>query len=263
MAASILCIAMHPTKKKLMVLLGKEQKYCEGSDFWSDFGGKKKKNETPEMCASREFHEETCAVVQFVKNEHMPRRNFEKISHYLDSKIYLMKKDYVVNSSKKYTTFICEIPFQSNVPKNFRDTLNSLKTLQKFSNFEHPCVKSPCILNKDYLEKEKIKWFDVDHLERAINHNNILSTYYDMSKQPKEILGTHFSKRLHAVIDFLKSYEKKFAKDHVEATNEKIDCFLSWRTIKSNRNGNCKHEPDFKNFRTRIRKISKRNKKYF
>ena len=41
-------------KGETYYLLGKE------NDEWSSFAGGRDANETPEMCANREFYEETC-----------------------------------------------------------------------------------------------------------------------------------------------------------------------------------------------------------
>ena len=171
--ASIMPVTFHSYFRIWYILLGKERDgdyYNSGS--YCDFGGGAQRNETAEACASREFFEETMAMVPLSKNKFLTQETLQK---QLENREYLYKCEHVDGDSL-YVTFVVRIEFNPDVQKRFKtmraNLLNADRTQQLncTSLRTHPGLrftyhnsKKVYTVNRVYLEKQAIQWFSYDH----------------------------------------------------------------------------------------------------
>lgn len=145
MGAGFLPICVN--KKKIYFLFGKENNTNDAG--WSDFGGSRENNEKYIDTASREGSEE---LNGFIGDE-------KTIKKMINS-----KKSLVIDT-KGYKTYLSEIKYDFNLPEYYKNNYNFL------------FKKLPDIVeeNNGLLEKEEIKWFSFNEIER---NKNIFRDFY-------------------------------------------------------------------------------------
>ena len=217
--ASILPFSVDPRWGKVYFLLGKERKHktwiC-GSEQWSDFGGRIEHfNErgsgsscsanngsdgnttntpTPECVAAREFVEETMGMVAYFQHDQGCRTTFQDIADSLARKEYLFRvvseytfdRDDYKTASRKYITFVKQIPWQPSCVQRFADTLSVVYKLRKVAHADvpaplqgHPMFEGKCqdgfhMIRNEYVEKKKLGWWSIPQLKEATNTNGAL-----------------------------------------------------------------------------------------
>ena len=141
MGGGILPVAYH--KGKIKFLFSREALHGdEDPGKWSDFGGGKEGRETPYQTAVREGWEESSG---FLGSKQDIRNLIRK--HKLARIVY-----------SKYTTYIVEIPFNANLPREFSAHFKKNKK-------ERPDL----VYDKNGLfEKDKLMWLSLDKLRENI-----------------------------------------------------------------------------------------------
>ena len=130
--------------KKLFFLFSRET--IDGNDDpgkWSDFGGGKEKKETPLQTAIREGWEESAGFLGEKKDIKNLIKN-HKIEHI---------------GYNGYTTYIVEIPFDKNLPKEFQKHYKKVKKT-------HPhLISQP----NGLFEKDKLMWLPYNKLKSNLH----------------------------------------------------------------------------------------------
>jgi hypothetical protein len=205
--ASILPFSIDPHYGGLYFLLGKEKKTFKyrGSDKWSDFGGSSKSNESASETASREFHEETAAIVPFFRNEPLPRQQVSLIQDALEQEQYYLKIEFEQDNHVKYVTYVKQIPWNPMYPMTFATNINKLIQYSKGKvppeDEIHPAVtkleENPQI-NRDYMEKQCLQYWSIPQLTYAVGASrHVLGL---RSNRP-EMLGDSFVSRLAPILE--------------------------------------------------------------
>jgi 8-oxo-dGTP pyrophosphatase MutT (NUDIX family) len=136
MGAGVLPIAIHDGK--IYFLFSREETNARDGGLWSDFGGRKDKNESHRQTAIRECHEEANGILGTNK------RITKLVKHAIDS-IYL----------NGYKTHIVVIKYDKSLPKKFRDDFLDIKK------------KKPELIAKNGLyEKDMLRWISYDNLKK-------------------------------------------------------------------------------------------------
>lgn len=104
--AALVCYMVDPVWKKLYFLVGREKHtpgWPEGSDRWSNFGGRAVgQREDPEITAAREFFEETMGMVRFFFDESpLPLSSHHDIANALKSGQYTMRLTVIVDAGSQ------------------------------------------------------------------------------------------------------------------------------------------------------------------
>ena len=132
--ASLLCFAVDPSFSCVYFLLGKERhnvRWPNGSNRWSDFGGRTASSDTcAEETAAREFFEETLAVVKYFDTDTLPRQGWGDIVDDLRSGRYAMRLTQG-DSRRKFVTFVKQIPWDPAVVSRF-STYRTALTCPRF-----------------------------------------------------------------------------------------------------------------------------------
>lgn len=137
MGAGFLPISVY--KNKIYFLFGREN---ENNDYgWCDFGGSSKHNESSIETASREGAEELNGLLG----------DEEKIKSYITP-----KNSFFISINSRYDSYICKIKYDANLPMYYKNNYDFL--VKKLCNQDK--------LNNGIFEKEEIKWFTFDDIER-------------------------------------------------------------------------------------------------
>ena len=238
-AASILTYSFD-SQGKMHVLLGKEILYHRGSDKYSDFGGRcsKNKQESAEATAAREFVEETACVCKFHKEHEIPYQSSDAVRGMLERNEFIRRYDFpvgrplteldennnTVQIQKVYTTFLQEIPFQTDILSKFQGIMKILWGLKTCQDIRHPAIQQQVQINMDYLEKATIRYFTLQQVRHALYHNNIIS--YNVTG--KHALREHFAKRLMEIVPFLVEIETSRCDS---SQKECVAVSTSWREM--------------------------------
>ncbi len=120
-----------------LFLIGQEcanGRYRE-ADAWSELGGKRSKNETPEMTAAREAWEESLGLVG----------TYEELLERLQSGESRFKFDCEVNPGVFYRVFLLELVPYCDVPACYTNVLHYLRT-------------SGYPVRSRWIEKRQLRW---------------------------------------------------------------------------------------------------------
>nr|QBK89286.1 MAG: NUDIX domain protein [Mimivirus LCMiAC02] len=125
---------------ELVFLLGLENRKKDKNKLYSDFGGRREKNETPSATAYREFVEETMDMMG----------NNAKIKE-------LLKNPSVLHiSDNTYHEYIIKIDFNEDITNTYNRIINMLKKCMKYKNKKYLTIPS-CPVG--LLEKTEMCWF--------------------------------------------------------------------------------------------------------
>ena len=124
--ASLLCFVVDPVWSRVYFLLGKERKmhnWRQGSEKWSDFGGKTSPGApTAEETAAKEFWEESLAVVKYFADDALPRKHYGDIARSLRRGEYLFQIQILFGTAtdpRHHVTFVKQIPWDPHVVFRF------------------------------------------------------------------------------------------------------------------------------------------------
>jgi len=124
--ASLLCFVVDPVWSRVYFLLGKERKmhnWRQGSEKWSDFGGKTSASApSAEETAAKEFWEESLAVVKYFAHDELPRTEYSDIVRSLMQGEYLFQIRImfgVASDPRHHVTFVKQIPWDPHVVLRF------------------------------------------------------------------------------------------------------------------------------------------------
>jgi hypothetical protein len=146
----------------LVFLLGMDTR---GSDKtrsfkYSDFGGRREKDETHRMTAYREFIEETLDVY----GKH------NDIKHMINHPSILYK------SKNTYYEFVIRIKYDKNMSDIFNRILNQIKKCMRYKDNKIFLPTCPT----GYIEKIKLKWFTPQEILK--NKDNFRPVFYETFK---------------------------------------------------------------------------------
>ncbi len=205
--SSILPFSIDPQYGGLYFLLGKEKKTFRyhDSERWSDFGGSSPSSESAPMTASREFHEETAAVVPFFKDEPLPRQNYQLIREALEHQEYYMLVEFEHDNHTKYCTYLKQIPWSPMYPMRFAQQLNKLIQYTKGKvppeTEIHPAVTNigkKVHVNRDFMEKQSLQYWSIPQLKSAITASRHV---LGMRSNRPEMLRDSFVSRLATILE--------------------------------------------------------------
>jgi len=179
---SIVPFSVDPHYSGVYFLLGQERKgNWRGSNEWCDFGGGKKRDESSEACAAREFQEETLGVVKLYDQERVPRDSEEILVDMLAGERYCMRIEYK-QGRYTYRTYVKQVPWQPECAMVFAQTRETLLALRRapaaapMAAFLHPATfnitedRATARVDEAFLEKRKLKYFSVCDLMAALAH---------------------------------------------------------------------------------------------
>ena len=200
--ASMLTFSIDPQWGNMYFWLGKEKRnirWPEGSETWSDFGGRPHENETSHDIAAREFVEESCGTLHYFPSDTYPRCAWDDISRDLKQGNYLFRITmWTVDGEgvkKLFITYVKQIPWQPHSAERYAKDMAALMHIKmtiKHSGstpkipvgFKSPAlkvhtdVKDPTNksyqINRDFMEKEMIRMWSIPRLHEAIE-NYIIS----------------------------------------------------------------------------------------
>jgi len=141
MGAGILPVAIF--NGKIYFLFSREQNSGNSdNNQWSDFGGRKEKNETYRETAIREGWEESDGFLGDMSN----------IADLIDNKtVAIIKRN-------KYWTYIVEINYDKDLPDLFH------KKFQKIKD------NTPDLIARNgFYEKDKLRWIEHDHIKKNMS----------------------------------------------------------------------------------------------
>jgi hypothetical protein len=185
LTGGIICFSVDPKTQNIYILLGRETCFANMNSTngkWCDFGGKLKKNETPEEGSAREFAEECLCSVHMSKIAKTTYKTYiTSVVRMLIQKQYFLKISIVVSqtptSEKIRVYYLKEIQWQPGVSDRFkvlRRSLTSDMTNFPFSMRNHPAVTlqpdNTLKINRDFLEKQHILWWSLDRLGEVLKN---------------------------------------------------------------------------------------------
>ena len=185
--ASLQCFTVDPTYSRLYFLLGKERhnvRWPNGSDRWSDFGGRVASADTcAEDTAAREFFEETLAVVKYFPDDTIPRTGWSDIAADLKQGKFTLRVTQG-NGVRKFVIFVKQIPWDPEVVSRFslyRTALTCPRFVPPphFTLTTHPSLMRPNlavpVVRKEFLEKKMLGLWSVPQLRRAVDHGGTMT----------------------------------------------------------------------------------------
>ncbi len=198
--ASMMVFSVDPTWGNMYFWLGKEKKnikWPEGSETWSDFGGRPKdSNEKSWEIASREFLEETCGTLKYAPDDTTPIRTSAHIAKDLRDSKYLLKMVMWTTDpsglNKIFVTYVKQIPWQPEGQHMYSDTMVALvkarRSIKLGGGVDPHTLKSPAVqqlsnntymVNRDFMEKDRIRMWSIPALKLAIgNYKESNTTNY-------------------------------------------------------------------------------------
>ena len=141
MGAGILPIAIF--NNKIYFLFSREQNsYNSNHNQWSDFGGRKEKNETYKETAIREGWEESDGFLGDIS----------------DITDLINNKTVAIITSKGYRTYIVKINYDKNLPELFQNKFQEIKK------------NNPELISKNgFYEKDKLRWIEHNNIKKYMN----------------------------------------------------------------------------------------------
>lgn len=190
--ASLLCYCVDPTWSRVYFLLGKERKnprWKLGSERWSDFGGRVcSKALSAEETASKEFVEETLAMVKYFESDTLPRTQWQDIAESLRQGQYTFQLTFGVHSpgeecARNYVTFVKQIPWDPQCLSRFdqvREMLLNPSSHVGTNEWAQFVVGNPCLMpnqqaKRDYMEKKSLGLWSIPQLQHAIDCSGVLA----------------------------------------------------------------------------------------
>ena len=188
LGASVIPYAIDTQHNCLYILLGSERVYPKWreSGKFSDFGGARKtQEESPEMCAAREFFEETSAIISEIPG----LENIENVKNVLESKKYTYRITTICDSERYYVTFVKQVPFDASIQRRYAHNMRMLYHARQEArnggaytplNEEersflstHPAVRmndegKVVHVKREYVEKQTLQWVSLPHIREAI-----------------------------------------------------------------------------------------------
>tara|TARA_B110000967_G_scaffold115702_1_gene118444 strand:- start:1947 stop:2417 length:471 start_codon:yes stop_codon:yes gene_type:complete len=138
MGAGVLPISIYDGK--IYFLFSREEKNARDGGLWSDFGGRKDKNETYRETAIRECYEEANGILG------SKIRITKLVKHAVDT-----------ITLDGYKTYISVIGYDSSLPKKFRDDFLDIKK-----------NKPELVAKNGLYEKDMLKWISFGDLKKNI-----------------------------------------------------------------------------------------------
>jgi hypothetical protein len=196
--SSLLVFSVDPQWGNIYFWLGRERKntkWPQGSETWSDFGGRPStENEDAPTIAAREFWEETGGMLRYFEHDTIPRMGMEDIRESLRRKEYIFQITMWTefeNKKRYFVTFVKQIPWSPEAAFQFSESFNLLNRMRnqmqcnptrtdvdtQCSQYHHPSITSHLTLggnthykiNKDFLEKKAIRMWSIPQLRTAID----------------------------------------------------------------------------------------------
>lgn len=161
--ASVLPVMMDPFQGALYFLLAKERYHStwpEGSNLWTDLGGRQQPGETAEQVAAREFVEETLGQVKFFEDDVVPRTSYQDIAQALKQGHYVLQFSHVQHGTR-FVTFVVQLPWDPSVPARFVAAREAYETQE---------TREECC-----LEKSDLGLFSVCQVTLALRNKGYLT----------------------------------------------------------------------------------------
>lgn len=179
--ASLMCFSVDPTYSCVYFLLGKERhnvRWPNGSDRWSDFGGRVASSDTcAEDTAAREFFEETLAVVKYFPTDELPRQGWRDIAADLREGKFALRM-IQGNGVRKFVIFVKQIPWDPDVVLRFskyRSALTCPRNIAPSICIGHPSrINATGCVRKEFLEKKILGFWSIPQLRRAVDHGGTM-----------------------------------------------------------------------------------------
>ncbi len=196
--SSLLVFSVDPQWGNIYFWLGRERKntkWPQGSETWSDFGGRPSaEDEDAPTIAAREFWEETGGMLRYFEDDEIPRMGMDDIVDSLRRREYVFQITMWTEFEKRkryFVTFVKQIPWTPSAAYHFSESYNILNRLRnhmhcnsnrqevesKCAQYRHPSITSHLTLggnvhykiNKDFLEKKAIRMWSIPQLRTAID----------------------------------------------------------------------------------------------
>lgn len=152
-SAGIMCYSYSSTGN-VFVLLGREaySPNFKDSGTWCDFGGMSDDNETPKKTASREFFEESSALVKIDSQWSGSYTILSIIENSLNDEQYTSCiVDNRSNNHKRHT-YLVRIPWQPRLPSSYEYIYEFLSGLHNVSTKYHNLRRDPNVDIRDILD---------------------------------------------------------------------------------------------------------------
>ena len=198
-SAGIMCYAYSEQTQDIFFLLGQDKAYA---NRWSDFGGAMKSGESETQCASREFVEETMAVVPITQSQQQQ----QQYVHPDDVRFALEQRNFTFRVSgtaakdpeeHQRVCYVKRIPWQPDLPEKFDHVRQHLDQVLKIASQdgmevaiaywstlpqsiqEHPAfsitrsendVISSVTVKPEYTEKQQIGWWSMFRLRTILRN---------------------------------------------------------------------------------------------
>ena len=173
-SSAIIPFCVHAPSQTVYVILAqiaraRGKKYA----FWGDLGGTPNEDESSESTAAREFEEESLGAVIGVDRETMERD--------LIAGNYFMKFQFQFDDTSHRDYYAVEVPFDPVIERRFRETREELLLLPEGVEVDSlPSYLSDKIssgsVGAEFLEKQAIRWFSLDHLMDILSNLNASPT---------------------------------------------------------------------------------------
>ena len=196
--SSLLVFSVDPQWGNIYFWLGRERKnpkWPQGSETWSDFGGRPMdEHEDPCHVAAREFLEETSGMLRYFEHDTLPRMDMEDIAESLRRKEFNFQMTMwtqLEDRKRLFVTYVKQIPWSPEAAHEFLDAQNKLFRIKNMiqcspnreevqrmcESYKHPAIQkeesadgSPPKFHvlKDFLEKKAIRLWSIPLLRNAI-----------------------------------------------------------------------------------------------
>jgi hypothetical protein len=182
-SAGIIPFAVEPVTHTIYVLLARSatfrvESHQQGS--FGDLGGHIKDEDRgdPARCAAREFSEESLCKLRLRGSTAMNTRLCrQRTLDALQEGDFSFMLDHDFGTHRTVHYVVC-VPFDARVHENFSRTRRALLKVPPGTlrsdlprNLQsHPALtcETTCSVNGDYLEKDQLQWFSLDHLIELI-----------------------------------------------------------------------------------------------
>lgn len=171
LCSGVLCFAIEPSTRHPFFLLGKDvgtREWKHVKNRWSGFSGAVERNETVEFAAAREFFEETLGVVSI---EHVGRRTNERE--------YIKNIEQMLRERRYFVKIETPISFRLQDGKVLRGTKTCFviqiawqRKLSTYFDCRRESELNRAYPEKKFLEKKKMYWFSLKHLELMLFHGS-------------------------------------------------------------------------------------------
>jgi 8-oxo-dGTP pyrophosphatase MutT (NUDIX family) len=163
--ASLLPLMLEPLHGTLYFLLAKERHHTtwpEGSNLWTDLGGRQESGECAEQVAAREFVEETLGQVRFFEGDTLPRdfNGAPDIANALKQGHYVLQFSHV-HQGTRFVTFVVQVPWDPSVSTRFEHARAA------YAAQENP--------EPSRLEKSHLGLFSLCQVSAAVLHRGYLT----------------------------------------------------------------------------------------